>query len=109
MNKGNAVERLHNLCDAIEKDRDGSEFSREEWERIDAENLQLRKLFKAITEAINSARPEEGTEDMDAIIPAGVWRQVVDTHARVLYERNHAASKPSDSKSNLGTAQVKQE
>lgn len=37
-----SVERLHNLCHAIETERDGSEFSKEEWDRIDAENLRLR-------------------------------------------------------------------
>lgn len=40
---GSAVERLHNLCAAISAEADGSEWSREEWERIDAENVALRK------------------------------------------------------------------
>jgi hypothetical protein len=39
---GSATERLHNLCEGIAADADGSEWSREEWERIDAENLRLR-------------------------------------------------------------------
>lgn len=39
--KGDPTTRLHNLCAALEADRDGSEFSREEWDRIDAENVSL--------------------------------------------------------------------
>jgi hypothetical protein len=39
---GSASERLHNLCEGISKDADGSEWSREEWERLDAENASLR-------------------------------------------------------------------
>lgn len=34
--------RLHNLCEAIAAEADGSEFSREEWDRIDTENAALR-------------------------------------------------------------------
>jgi hypothetical protein len=40
--KGDPSTRLHNLCEAIAEEADGSEFSREEWERIDAENVKLR-------------------------------------------------------------------
>lgn len=39
---GSASDRLHNLCESIAADADGSEFSREEWDRIDAENVALR-------------------------------------------------------------------
>jgi hypothetical protein len=39
---GSASERLHNLCEGISKDADGSEWSREEWHRLDAENASLR-------------------------------------------------------------------
>ena len=39
---GSASEGLHNLCAGIAADADGSEWSREEWERIDAENARLR-------------------------------------------------------------------
>ena len=39
---GSASERLHNLCAGIAADADGSEWAREEWERIDAENARLR-------------------------------------------------------------------
>ena len=37
---GSAVDRLHNLCEGIAESADGSEWSREEWERIDAENAK---------------------------------------------------------------------
>lgn len=36
-------ERLHNLCEGIAADADGSEWSREEWERLDVEMLELKK------------------------------------------------------------------
>jgi hypothetical protein len=39
---GSAVDRLHNLIEGIAADADGSEWSREEWERLDAENATLR-------------------------------------------------------------------
>lgn len=39
---GSATDRLHNLCEGIAADADGSEWSREEWERLDAENGALR-------------------------------------------------------------------
>lgn len=45
--KDDPVTRLHNICEAIAEEADGSEFSREEWERIDAENLSLRKQLAA--------------------------------------------------------------
>jgi hypothetical protein len=36
-----ASDRLHNICRALEDECDGSAFSREEWDRIDAENTSL--------------------------------------------------------------------
>ena len=48
-----ASDRLHNICRAIEKEADGSEFSREEWNRLDAENstlhAEIRELKKGTT------------------------------------------------------------
>jgi len=41
--KGDPVTRLHNLCEGIAHDADGSEWSTEEWERIDKENSELKK------------------------------------------------------------------
>lgn len=40
--KGDPCTRLHNLCEAIEEEAASSVFSREEWDRIDAENVELR-------------------------------------------------------------------
>jgi hypothetical protein len=40
---GSASDRLHNICEGIAKDADGSEWSREEWERLDAEMLAQKK------------------------------------------------------------------
>ena len=48
-----ASDRLHNICRAIEKEADGSAFSREEWNRLDAENstlhAEIRELKKGTT------------------------------------------------------------
>jgi len=48
---GSASDRLHNLCEGISYDADGSEWSREEWERLDAEMLEQRKRIKALKAA----------------------------------------------------------
>ncbi len=45
---GSAVDRLHNLCEGIAESADGSEWSREEWERIDAENAELRAAVERV-------------------------------------------------------------
>jgi hypothetical protein len=39
---GSASDRLHNLCEGIAADADGSEWSREEWAAVDAEGNRLR-------------------------------------------------------------------
>lgn len=44
--------RLHNLCEAIAAEADGSEFSREEWDRIDTENATLRASHQRLKEAL---------------------------------------------------------
>jgi predicted RNase H-like nuclease (RuvC/YqgF family) len=41
--KGDPSTRLHNICQAISEEADNSVFSREEWDRIDAENVELQK------------------------------------------------------------------
>jgi hypothetical protein len=50
---GSAVDRLHNLCEGIADDADGSEWSREEWERIDAENTRLRAENDALRNGLH--------------------------------------------------------
>lgn len=42
-NADNPVARLHNICDALSEDAKESPFSREEWHRMDAENVRLTK------------------------------------------------------------------
>lgn len=45
--KGDPSTRLHNICEAVSAEADSSVFSREEWDRIDAENVALRAVGKA--------------------------------------------------------------
>lgn len=49
---GSASDRLHNLCDGIADHADGSEWSEDEWQRIDAENKSLRERVKALEDAL---------------------------------------------------------
>ena len=51
---GSAVDRLHNLVEGISKDADGSEWSREEWERIDAETVRLQNENRELREKYDS-------------------------------------------------------
>ena len=44
--KGDSVTRLHNICEGIGEEADKSAFSREEWDRIDKENLRLTNWVK---------------------------------------------------------------
>jgi hypothetical protein len=46
---GSASDRLHNICEGIARDADGSEWSREEWERLDAEMAELKAANKTLT------------------------------------------------------------
>ena len=43
-------------------DADGSEFSREEWERIDAENAELRKELAALRASAASVQADQRAE-----------------------------------------------
>jgi hypothetical protein len=45
---GSASDRLHNLIEGLSKDADGSEWSREEWERLDADMLVQKQRIKAL-------------------------------------------------------------
>ena len=49
--KGDASDRLHNLCAALEKDLDESPFTREEWSRMDAEIIECRNAYDELREA----------------------------------------------------------
>lgn len=53
-----AVDRLANICAALEEDLNESPFTREEWERLDAERLELLKANDALA-ADNAALREK--------------------------------------------------
>ena len=55
-----ASDRLHNICKAIQEEADGSEFSREEWDRIDAENVTLHAEIRAL-----KAQPQPEGQHID--------------------------------------------
>lgn len=42
-----ASDRLHNICRALEEDKDKSPFSREAWDELQAENDELRMRVAA--------------------------------------------------------------
>ena len=84
---GSAVERLHNLCEGIAADADGSEFSREEWDRIDAENLDLRKRADALEAALREIVDRLANNTLFAA-ESGHWQR-----ARSLLEKTTAAPK----------------
>jgi hypothetical protein len=55
MSDKSASERLHNLCAALEQDLNESPFTREEWERLDAERLDLLKANDALRSRLADA------------------------------------------------------
>ena len=61
---GSASDRLHNLCEGISRDADGSEWSREEWERLDAEMLALKAANKALTAERDALRQQLNTPEL---------------------------------------------
>ena len=52
-----ATERLHNICAAMEEHISESPFTREEWDRIDAENAQLKRDLAAANAKL-AAKPD---------------------------------------------------
>ena len=59
---GSASDRLHNLCEGIADHADGSEWSGDEWQRIDAENMALRERVNALEDALRSLLSGEDVE-----------------------------------------------
>ena len=57
---GSASDRLHNICQAIADVADGSEFSREEWDRLDAENKAMREEFASLVSMFHHAVKDAG-------------------------------------------------
>ena len=49
------VARLHNICAALEEDLSESPFTREEWDRLDAERLELLKANDALAARLAEA------------------------------------------------------
>jgi len=62
---GSASDRLHNLVQGIAEDADGSEWSREEWERLDAENAALREQVRVLRYALNAMLTHMGMDEDD--------------------------------------------
>ena len=62
---GSASDRLHNLVQGIAEDADGSEWSREEWERLDAENAALREQVRVLRDALNAMLTHMGMDEDD--------------------------------------------
>lgn len=53
---GSAVDRFHNLCEGIARDADGSEWSREEWQRLDSDMLAQKKRIAELEAVLREAR-----------------------------------------------------
>jgi len=51
------------------------------------------QLLEAVTVAQSAAQPiDQSGGDMDARIPASIWRKLVDAHAAALYARAHPSA-----------------
>ena len=50
--KGDPVTRLHNLCEGIAADADCTEWSHEEWERIDREKVVKNNIIESLEKGI---------------------------------------------------------
>ena len=51
-----ASDRLHSLCDAIAEAHDGSEWSREEWQRLDAEGTAQKARIAELEAQVEAQR-----------------------------------------------------
>ncbi|CAK0777820.1 hypothetical protein CCP3SC15_580025 [Gammaproteobacteria bacterium] len=54
-------ERLANICAALEEDLSESPFTREEWERLDAERLELLAAYDALAARLVEVETENAT------------------------------------------------
>lgn len=73
--KGDPRTRLHNLCEALQEDLDKSPYTREEWEQVDREIVELqRKLREA---EANLAEREAELAKADAVIAEYVALDVI--------------------------------
>jgi uncharacterized coiled-coil DUF342 family protein len=51
-----AVQRLHNICDALSEQADESPFTREEWERIDKQTVEDQKRIRELEAEVSTLR-----------------------------------------------------
>lgn len=51
-----AIERLHNICDALSEQADESPFTREEWERIDKQTVAVEGAARALLDKMETVR-----------------------------------------------------
>ena len=49
-----ASERLHNICDALSEQAEESPFTREEWDRIDAQTVQMQEQIRVASHALGA-------------------------------------------------------
>lgn len=71
---GSASDRLHNLCEGIARDADGSEWSREEWQRVDAETVRLANELRDAKAELARVTAERDAAVTDARLAAfGAW------------------------------------
>lgn len=82
---GSASDRLHNICESLAANADGSEFSREEWERIDAENVALRAQVAAHDAALTSAYAEGRRDEREDSEPLRAALQKLLDHCGASY------------------------
>lgn len=51
-----ATQRLHNICDALSEQMDESAFSREEWDRVDRQTVDLQNRNRELEAEVSSLR-----------------------------------------------------
>lgn len=62
-----ASQRLHNICDALSEDADESPFTREEWDRVDKQTVELQKRVRRLEDAVTARRDESNLEWLERI------------------------------------------
>jgi hypothetical protein len=63
---------------------------------VDHHRELLRKAVAAMSSLHSAAKPDESSEDVDARIPAAVFRAFVDEHAALLHELAHGLAAAPD-------------
>lgn len=73
--KGDPRTRLHNLCEALQEDLDKSPYTREEWEQVDREIVELQHKLRATVAKL--AEREAELAKADAVIAEYVRDDVI--------------------------------